>query len=753
MFSTLTVISIFTEIFATGILIAGAYTLLKRGVSNKKGSDIYLGILFSLFALYVALTVISQMAHNLDLSLIDQIAIQKWIYFDIAVSSFFLWLFILYKFGYSGLLGSKIVSTLIVLSIAATAVSVFISRFDLIYRSDVIEPLISTSLPVPSKTLWVVLWVLFGSFCASRLFAGSRQARNMLALSLISSLLFLASYVLTQFYLTTADASFLLSSWVLTLFGAIILLVSESIPLTDKLALEPLNIFRTRILYKLIFIFVLLIVVLLEVTTLITINISRDALINAVKDRQRSMAESIAARIELGGKTAGRPDMKFIDSLVVSESGEKRTVYVIDPKGIVVAHPQRPIVGTNIIVLVSDGKEAVEKILDSDSGSLIYTDNDYVEDVSSFARVKGLPLKVIVKDSKWDAYAEIRKVETNSLIFAIAGIILAVMVGIFFARSIERPIKEMISGTEAVRRGDLSRRINISSVDEVGQLASAFNQMTAELKDNRDHFVQQEKLVTLGTMAAGMAHEIKNPLVSLRTFTQLLQQKFDDAEFRKKFASIVPQEIERINKIAEDMLKFGRPTKPVLGRVNVNKVLEEVLELFENECRRNNVRVTTKFASVPDITGDQMQLSQAFTNIILNAIQAMKAGGELTVKTDVGEVIRLSRVLKKGVIKDEEGSISEAIWGEQSEDYKEGTIEKPVQMVFAEITDTGEGIPEENLKTVFDPFYTTKAGGTGMGLPITLRIIEDHKGSIKVKSQMGKGTTFIVTLPQKIEEA
>jgi signal transduction histidine kinase len=245
-------------------------------------------------------------------------------------------------------------------------------------------------------------------------------------------------------------------------------------------------------------------------------------------------------------------------------------------------------------------------------------------------------------------------------------------------------------------------------------------------------------------MAAGMAHEIKNPLVSLRTFTQLLQQKWEDKDFRDKFSSIVPNEIERINRIAESLLKFGRPMKPELKKINLSAILEEVLLLLESECKKNNIRVTTKFTKLPDIIGDAGQLSQALLNIVLNALQAMaerQGGGTLIIKTDVGEVLKLGRM---GKAKDL--SSGEIVW--EAEEAKE----KPIPAVFIEISDSGPGIETEKIKSLFDPFFTTKVKGTGMGLPITLRIIEEHKGSIKVKSQAGKGTTFLITLPQNLQE-
>jgi two-component system sensor histidine kinase AtoS len=240
-------------------------------------------------------------------------------------------------------------------------------------------------------------------------------------------------------------------------------------------------------------------------------------------------------------------------------------------------------------------------------------------------------------------------------------------------------------------------------------------------------------------MAAGMAHEIKNPLVSLRTFTQLLTQKWDDQEFREKFSSIIPHEIERINRIAESLLKFGRPMKPELTEIDINSLLDDVLLLFESECKKHNVRVTKKLAELPSVRGDPDQISQAFINIVKNAIEAMhEQGGELIVKTDVGEVIRLGKIQRAGTRVGEE-----MVWGEEEE------MSRPIPAVFIEISDTGEGISEANLKSLFDPFFTTKMTGTGMGLPITLRIIDEHKGSLKVRSKEGKGTTFIITLPQK----
>jgi signal transduction histidine kinase len=751
MLSTLTIISIFTEIFATGILLAGAYTLTRRYLAERKRGDLFLGFVFLLFAVYVALTVASQMMYNLERPLSELIAIHKLINFVITATALFLWFYLLEKFGYTRTLLARILSLVLIVLVVGIFVSISAARVDLVYRRDVIEPIVNFSMLVPSKAVWILMWGILALLGLSRLPGASEKRRNLLAIISFSALLVVAAHACAVMYIGTAEAMLLLASWVITLFAVVGLLIGEVIPEGDKMALQPLNFFRTRILYKLILIFVLLIVILLEVTTLVTINISRDSLISAIKSHQRSIAMSISDKISYGGLNSdGGPNLSFIQKLVSEATVGKKIVYVVDGNGKIIAHPQESALGRLLGEVAS-----IKMVLRGESGSLEYLSPLFIvpddQVVGSFAPVSGLPFGVVVEEPKAYAYKEIRRVETNSLIFVITGIILAIIVGMFFARSIERPIKDVIDGTEAVRKGNLSYRINIASEDEIGRLASAFNQMTVELKETQDHLVSSEKLAALGTMAAGMAHEIKNPLVSLRTFTQLLQQKFDDAEYRRKFSAIVPQEIERINKIAESLLKFGRPTRPELAKVNVNKILEEVLELLDNECKRNDIRITTKYAEMPEITGDVMQLSQAFVNIVLNAIQAMSRGGELTVKTDIGEVIRLGRTKKKGELKSE-GAYKEGSWGEAEEDVRFGVSDRPVSVVFVEVTDTGVGIEESKLRSLFDPFYTTKIGGTGMGLPITLRIIEDHKGSIKVRSQVEKGTTFIVTLPQKLEE-
>ncbi|MFH1386874.1 MAG: ATP-binding protein [bacterium] len=222
-----------------------------------------------------------------------------------------------------------------------------------------------------------------------------------------------------------------------------------------------------------------------------------------------------------------------------------------------------------------------------------------------------------------------------------------------------------------------------------------------------------DKLTALATMAAGMAHEIKNPLSSMKVFAQLLPKKIDDPEYRKKLEEILPKEIDRIDKIVENLLGFARSTTPTFELASIEGILEENIKYFEEKARASGITIKQDYQPLPEIEIDHGQISQVFSNLILNAIQAMTEGGEIVVATSPGQ-------------------------------KTDGVL----QNIKVKVSDTGHGISEEIKKKLFDPFFTTKYGGTGLGLAISHSIVDGHKGSIDVESQVGKGTSFTVTLPQ-----
>jgi signal transduction histidine kinase len=221
-----------------------------------------------------------------------------------------------------------------------------------------------------------------------------------------------------------------------------------------------------------------------------------------------------------------------------------------------------------------------------------------------------------------------------------------------------------------------------------------------------------DRLASIGTLSAGMAHEIKNAMVAVKTFVEILIRNHQDAQL----AEVVDREMKRINAIVSQMLRFAGPAKPTFAPIRLHDVLEQSIRVMEHHLEGRKILLHRVLGAVPDLVrGDGYQLEQVFLNLFFNALDAMGPNGRLTITTDI---------VPTG----------------QSELL--GTPALRVQ-----VQDSGVGIPPENLDRLFEPFFTTKATGTGLGLAITRRIIQEHRGLITVESQPGQGATFSLLLP------
>jgi signal transduction histidine kinase len=251
--------------------------------------------------------------------------------------------------------------------------------------------------------------------------------------------------------------------------------------------------------------------------------------------------------------------------------------------------------------------------------------------------------------------------------------------------------------------------------EDINLLSTIAEQMSVALKNAQfyGNKVQTERLASIGMMSATFAHEIRNPLTSLKTFAQLMPEKYNDPEFRDTFSKIVVGEIEKIDTLISDLLDFSTEKKSArLNDFNLVELVDETLEYIKGKfnSQKKDIDVVKLYhENLIDMSGDATKLKQAFGIIITNAYQAMNGSGKLTV--DIG-------------MNNEGADVA--------------------------VSDTGEGIPHEDLSRIFDPFVTTKEMGVGLGLAITKRVIEDHEGKIYVRSRMAEGTTFTVSLPVKI---
>lgn len=239
---------------------------------------------------------------------------------------------------------------------------------------------------------------------------------------------------------------------------------------------------------------------------------------------------------------------------------------------------------------------------------------------------------------------------------------------------------------------------------------------TSRVRELEEHLRRSERLAALGILAAGVAHEIRNPLVGVRGAAQLLEREPDFPPALREFTGIIIREVDRLNRIVGDLLAFAGQRPLRIQSCNVHRVMEEALRLEEAGLQARAVAVLRRYdPQLPAVAGDPERLLQVFLNLIRNGAEAMAGGaGELQIRT------RFERVAPQC------GGRAAAV---------------------VEFADRGPGIPAELQAQLFNPFFTTKAEGTGLGLPISLRIVEEHGGAMEVQSQLGQGSTFRVLLP------
>jgi two-component system NtrC family sensor kinase len=306
----------------------------------------------------------------------------------------------------------------------------------------------------------------------------------------------------------------------------------------------------------------------------------------------------------------------------------------------------------------------------------------------------------------------------------LAGMIMALIVSSFLAGEVLQPIKRLVFASDQWAKGDLEFRVETTRKDEIAELTETFNLMASSLKERDDklkeHTSQQimksERLATLGQLAAGVAHEINNPLGAVLMYTHLALEDLDEKDVLRENLKKAAVEASRCKDIVKGLLDFARQTEPKVEEADVNETIEQTLAVVENQALFQNVKITKVICpSLPKVMMDVGQMQQVFTNIVLNAAEAMEGEGGLTVATRMAP----------------------------DNEY--------IEIEFA---DTGCGIPLENREKVFEPFFTTKevGHGTGLGLAVSHGVITRHKGTIELKSELGKGTSFIIRLPLKQKE-
>jgi PAS domain S-box-containing protein len=603
---------------------------------------------------------------------------------------------------------------------------------------------------------------------------------------------------------------------------------------------------------------ILIVAALMAAVTVVVEHRQRTTIIEEVHRRGTALAEGLA------GVSAGALllyNFTALEQNVVRFDRETDVTYatILDRLGQVVAHSRTPsAVGSTPSDPVSLRAIADAPVLQETVGP----DGEAIYDLSVPIQVEGErwgTARIGLSRRRMDT--EIADTRRELAALAVVALLLGSLATAMVARRITRPVRQLADGVAAIARGELDQRIDPGRSDELGRLALAFNEMAAQLRQQRtdleaahaelrarfaelsdlkiytDHILssflnglitldldgrvvtvnpaaeiltgcaasalggraatdafqhlpelrdllletlrtrvgvgpvsfllnrsdgrsipvevattplrgaeeqalgvvavlrdlspvrqleeqlrRSDRLAALGTLAAGLAHEIKNPLTSIMTFSRHIARRFDDERFRQRFQSVVPRELERINAIVDGLLRLARPARLVLAPVHLPPLLEQALELYAPQLEARRIRVQREWsAGVPPVPGDSEHLYQAFLNLVANAIDAMEdeGGGTLTVRF--------------GWPQDGEGA-GGALHGR----------------LIVEVADTGSGIKPDETSSVFNPFFTTKSGGTGLGLAIAHKIIEDHGGTVTFRSTPGQGTVFTVALPLRV---
>ena len=319
-------------------------------------------------------------------------------------------------------------------------------------------------------------------------------------------------------------------------------------------------------------------------------------------------------------------------------------------------------------------------------------------------------LKINIEDfSEIMASNSVKRIVATSLVFGL-GILIAIILSWMYTK----PIHNVVDAARSVAAGDLSLDLSTNRKDEIGELTQSFNFMVHKLREERaleEKLREAEHLSGIAQLAKSIAHEIRNPLNFISLSIDHLRAKYtpsggSDKESFESLMDSIKKEIQRLNKLVGDFLDYGKPLKLSLQEVDIENLIDDVISLVRAKAEKDGIRIYHTNGEIPKLRIDPELIKTCIFNVILNAFQAMPSGGDLMMKTHISD-----------------------------------------SRAFITVEDTGIGVPRENLQRLFDPFFSTKSTGLGLGLAMTKRVVEEHGGKVNFQSTVGKGSTITISLP------
>ena len=405
---------------------------------------------------------------------------------------------------------------------------------------------------------------------------------------------------------------------------------------------------------------------------------------------------------------------KVIDLVNEVRVGAQGFAFMVDQLGRTIAHPQFRPYEYNLSKYPDPHLR--EFVIDMMAGETGWKRYYYLgEKAAAYAPIPvmnwSLAVSIPIEEFKREAEA----IRTRVIQVVVATLFLVGLVVAVLSYNLLRPVRRLVAATERIAGGDLTQKIPIKSRDELGTLTRSFNRMMVNLRDTQNDLVRSEKLVALGRLSAGVAHEIRNPLNAMKGAIVHLKRRRSDDPLLQEYTEIILEEIGRLNEFATEFLYFARQSAPKFMPTDLNELIHNALTLFQERFKEKGIKAVKHFdASLPIMRIDPHQIEQVVVNLFINAMDAMPEGGHLELSTAIEENGRGMGSLQKALIT---------------------------------IKDDGVGIPQKDIQSIFDPFFSTKETGTGLGLPISQGIVESHDGLLRIRSKEDEGTTVIIKLP------
>lgn len=405
---------------------------------------------------------------------------------------------------------------------------------------------------------------------------------------------------------------------------------------------------------------------------------------------------------------------KVIDLIKAIRFGKQGFAFLVDESGRIIAHPFFKPYEYDLTKYDDPRfREFVVDMIAGESGWRTY--NYFGETAAAFAPVPATKWSLAVTIPFDEFKGEARSIRARMLEVVVMVLILSGIGVSLLSYQILKPVRRMAVATEKMAAGDLWQEIPVRSRDELGALTRSFNRMVRNLREAQTELIRSEKLASMGRLSAGVAHEVRNPLNAMKGAVFYLQKQRSEDNLVKEYTQLILEEIERLSLFVTEFLYFARQSPPTLVQADLNGIIKACLSLSEEEFRGKGIDIVTDLdPSLPPIGIDVRQMEQVFLNLLINAVHAMPHGGVLKVST---------------LVENRTETDGKGLWA------------------TAEIEDNGTGITEAHLKSVFDPFFSTKEGGTGLGLPISLGIVENHGGAMEIASRENAGTKVTVRLP------